>query len=275
MPLPDAWWPWLAVAGLGALHGLNPANGWLFAAARATQSGDARDVRRTLLPIALGHGLSVALVVVVVIQGIRLPQRHLLALAGSGLLAFAAWRLVTHPRAAARHSAPRSHAGLAAWSCLMGTAQGSGLMLLPALLPLCMTDGPARAISATGSLALMLAAVVLHLLAMLGTTQIVAKALCRATASRGSYALGPAWPWHSPSPAPCCGSCAEPITTQDSACSCQLVTLRAVRRHALARVDAIFASTAGHCMRGRRRSSGPPDPGEQPRRPHGYRCAKP
>ena len=40
----------------------------------------------------------------------------------------------------------------------------------------------------------MLAAVVLHLLAMLGTTQIVAKALCRATASRGAYALGPAWP---------------------------------------------------------------------------------
>ena len=30
----------------------------------------------------------------------------------------------------------------------MGTAHGSGLMLLPALLPLCMTDGPARAISA-------------------------------------------------------------------------------------------------------------------------------
>ena len=114
MPLPDAWWPWLAVAGLGALHGLNPANGWLFAAARATQSGDARDVRRTLLPIALGHALSVALVVVVVIQGIRLPQRHLLALAGSGLLAFAAWRLLARPRVGARLTASRSHAGLAA-----------------------------------------------------------------------------------------------------------------------------------------------------------------
>ena len=194
MPLLDAWWPWLAVAGLGALHGLNPANGWLFAAARATHSGDARDVRRALLPIALGHALSVALVVVVVMQGIRLPQQHLLALAGSGLLVFAAWRLIARPRITVRHAAPRSHAGLAAWSCLMGTAHGSGLMLLPALLPLCMTDGPARAISATGSLALMLAAVVLHLLAMLGTTQIVAKALCRATASRGAYALGPAWP---------------------------------------------------------------------------------
>lgn len=179
MPLLDAWWPWLAVAGLGALHGLNPANGWLFAAASATHSGDARDVRRALLPIALGHALSVALVVVVVIQGIRLPQRHLLALAGSGLLAFAAWRLIARPRITVRHAAPRSHAGLAAWSCLMGTAHGSGLMLVPALLPLCMTDGPARAITATGSFALMLAAVALHLLAMLVTTQVVAGSLCR------------------------------------------------------------------------------------------------
>ena len=194
MPLLDAWWPWLAVAGLGALHGLNPANGWLFAAARATHSGDARDVRRTLLPIALGHGLSVALVVVVVMmQGIRLPQQHLLALAGSGLLVFAAWRLIARPRITVRHAAPRSHAGLAAWSCLMGTAHGSGLMLVPALLPLCMTDGPARAISATGSLALMLAAVALHLLAMLGTTQVVAMLVCRSGLKRVSLP-GAAWP---------------------------------------------------------------------------------
>ena len=193
MPLLDAWWPWLAVAGVGALHGLNPANGWLFAAARATHSGDARDVRRSLLPIALGHALSVALVVAVVIQGIRLPQQHLLALAGSGLLVFAAWRLLARPRAGARLTASRSHAGLAVWSCLMGTAHGSGLMLLPALLPLCMTDGPARAISATGSLALMLAAVALHLLAMLGTTQVVAMLVCRSGLKRVSLP-GAAWP---------------------------------------------------------------------------------
>ena len=193
MPLLDAWWPWLAVAGVGALHGLNPANGWLFAAARATHSGDARDVRRSLLPIALGHALSVALVVAVVMQGIRLPQQHLLALAGSGLLVFAVWRLLARPRAGARLTASRSHAGLAAWSCLMGTAHGSGLMLLPALLPLCMTDGPARAISATGSLALMLAAVALHLLAMLGTTQVVAMLVCRSGLKRVSLP-GAAWP---------------------------------------------------------------------------------
>ena len=193
MPLLDAWWPWLAVAGVGALHGLNPANGWLFAAARATHSGDARDVRRSLLPIALGHALSVALVVAVVMQGIRLPQQHLLALAGSGLLVFAVWRLLARPRVGARLTASRSHAGLAVWSCLMGTAHGSGLMLLPALLPLCMTDGPARAISATGSLALMLAAVALHLLAMLGTTQVVAMMVCRSGLKRVSLP-GAAWP---------------------------------------------------------------------------------
>ena len=61
----------------------------------------------------------------------------------------------------------------------MGTTHGSGLMLVPALLPLCMADGPARAITATGSLALMLAAVAVHLLAMLVATQVVAGSLCR------------------------------------------------------------------------------------------------
>src|SRR5260221_2301764 len=30
-------WPWLAIAGVGALHGLNPANGWMFAAARSEE----------------------------------------------------------------------------------------------------------------------------------------------------------------------------------------------------------------------------------------------
>ena len=35
-------WPWLAVAGVGALHGLNPANGWMFAAAWGVHSRDGR-----------------------------------------------------------------------------------------------------------------------------------------------------------------------------------------------------------------------------------------
>lgn len=188
MPLPDAW-PWLAVAGLGALHGLSPANGWMFAAARATRSGDARDVHRSLLPIAVGHASSVVLVMALVMQGVWRAPQQMYVVAGGGLLALAAWRCVRRPRASVTH---RSHAGLAAWSCLMGMAHGSGLMLVPALLPLCMTNGPAGAITATGSFAAMLAAVVLHLLAMLATTQLIARGICRGLCHR-AFAMDAAW----------------------------------------------------------------------------------
>ena len=111
------------------------------------------------------------------------------ALAGAGLLALAAWRCVRRPRACVTH---RSHTGLAAWSCLMGTAHGSGLMLVPALLPLCMTNGPAGAITATGSFALMLAAVALHLLAMLATTQLIARGVFRGVRHR-AFPTDAAW----------------------------------------------------------------------------------
>jgi hypothetical protein len=188
VPLPDAW-PWLAVAGLGALHGLSPANGGMFAAAQATRSGDARDVHRSLLSIAVGHAFSVVLVVALVMQGAWRAPQPIYVLAGGGLLALAAWRCVRRPRAPVT---PRSHAGLAAWSCLMGTAHGSGLMLVPALLPLCMTNGPTAAITATGSFASMLVAVVLHLLAMLATTQLIARGICRGFRHR-AFAADATW----------------------------------------------------------------------------------
>ena len=53
--------PWLAVAGLGALHGLNPATGWILATASGLRSGDRRRALRALAPIAAGHAASVAL----------------------------------------------------------------------------------------------------------------------------------------------------------------------------------------------------------------------
>ena len=55
-------WPWLAVAGVGALHGLNPATGWMFAAACGVRAEDRAQARRALLPIGVGHAASVALV---------------------------------------------------------------------------------------------------------------------------------------------------------------------------------------------------------------------
>ena len=41
-------WPWLFLAGLGALHGLSPANGWLFAAACGVRARDGAAARRAL-----------------------------------------------------------------------------------------------------------------------------------------------------------------------------------------------------------------------------------
>jgi hypothetical protein len=74
--------------------------------------------------------------------------------------------------------APIGHTGIAAWSFLMATAHGAGLMLLPALLPLCLAAGATREITASGSLLLALAAVGLHMAAMLGTTGVVAGGVC-------------------------------------------------------------------------------------------------
>ena len=59
-------WPWLALFGLGAYHGINPAMGWLFAVALGLQEKSRRAVLSAIPPIALGHALSIAVVVGVV-----------------------------------------------------------------------------------------------------------------------------------------------------------------------------------------------------------------
>ena len=56
---------WQGVALLGAYHGINPGMGWLFAVALGMQQGSARGVWRALLPIALGHGLAVGVVLAI------------------------------------------------------------------------------------------------------------------------------------------------------------------------------------------------------------------
>src|SRR6202165_3872718 len=61
-PVPTEFWPWLALAGLGAFHGLNPAMGWLFAVALGLHRHNRRLVWLSPLPIALGHALSIAIV---------------------------------------------------------------------------------------------------------------------------------------------------------------------------------------------------------------------
>src|SRR5262249_14392215 len=60
--VPTEVWPWLALAGLGLFHGLNPAMGWLFAVALGLHRGSQRIVLLSLVPIAVGHAAAVAAV---------------------------------------------------------------------------------------------------------------------------------------------------------------------------------------------------------------------
>ncbi|MEZ0076773.1 hypothetical protein [Planotetraspora sp. GP83] len=122
-----------AVILLGAFHGLNPAMGWLFAVARGLQERS-RDLLLQSLPvIALGHLGSVALVVLAVSATGSLVTGSALGI-GSGVLlvGFGLWHLLArrHFRwVGMRLSLPQ----LAAWSFLMSSVHGAGLMLLPVL----------------------------------------------------------------------------------------------------------------------------------------------
>jgi hypothetical protein len=156
-------WPWLAVAGVGALHGLNPATGWMFAAAWGAHSRDPTQALRALMPIAAGHAASLALVAAVATQSLTVG---LLVVAMAHLPCRTAWRTA-------------GHAGLALWSFMMSSVHGAGLMLMPAVIPLCRGDTPSRQITASGSLTLALLAVGIHTAAMLAVTGVIATGICR------------------------------------------------------------------------------------------------
>jgi len=101
--------------------------------------------------------------------GLRIDPAAARAVAGMLLLAWAAYHWVYGHRHRVRVGMTVGIAGLAAWSFLMATAHGAGLMLLPALLPLC-----AMPQAAGGSVALSLEAAAVHTLAMLTVTAIIA-----------------------------------------------------------------------------------------------------
>ena len=128
---------WLTLAALGAYHGLNPAMGWLFAVSQGMQHRDRRAVLRALLPIAVGHELSIALVAVVVLGAAAVVEPRALHVgAAAALLAFGIFRFVK-PRAHPRWTTMRVNGReLALWSFLMSTAHGAGLMIAPVLVGL-------------------------------------------------------------------------------------------------------------------------------------------
>jgi hypothetical protein len=127
-------WTWLALAALGAGHGLNPGMGWLFAVALGMQEGRARAVWRALGPLALGHALAIgAAVLAAAALGRLLPPAALRWIIGGTLIGLGALRLVRHghPRYGGMRVGFRE---LTTWSFLMATAHGAGLMVLPLLV---------------------------------------------------------------------------------------------------------------------------------------------
>ena len=126
---------WFWLAGLGALHGMNPGMGWLFAVALGLQERSERAVWRALLPLSLGHALAIlAVVLPAALVGLVLSPTALKWLVAGALLTFALYRIWrrTHPHWGGMRVGLRD---LTIWSALMATAHGAGLMVLPLLLP--------------------------------------------------------------------------------------------------------------------------------------------
>jgi hypothetical protein len=129
--------PWLTLALLGAFHGLNPGMGWLFAVARGLQERSRGAVVRAFGPIALGHALSVTVVVALVAASNEVVPTTLIRITGGAtLVLFGLYKLLapmSHPRWVGMRVNSRD---LTAWSFLMATAHGAGLMLVPVVLRL-------------------------------------------------------------------------------------------------------------------------------------------
>jgi hypothetical protein len=161
------------MAGLGAFHGLNPAMGWLFAVALGLNRNDRRIVWLSLLPIAVGHALSVAAVAVaLVVLGVMVDGRGVTVVAGLILIAWALYHWRYGSRHRVRVGLQTGLAGLGVWSFLMATGHGAGLMLWPVLMPLCFPAGVAA--GAVDPVVPALLGVGLHTLAMLAVTALIA-----------------------------------------------------------------------------------------------------
>lgn len=128
---------WLAVIALGAYHGCNPGMGWPLAVSNAMCEKRDAAVITTLGPLAAGHFLAMAVVVLPfsVLVGLVDWSQAIRVTAALTVVAFGLYKLINrrHPRALNRVRPSQ----LTLWSFLIATAHGAGLMLVPISLGLC------------------------------------------------------------------------------------------------------------------------------------------
>ena len=169
---------WLMLL-LGAYHGVNPGMGWLFAVALGMQEQKGSAVAKSLVPIALGHALAIGSVVMVAaLLGRALPLLSIRYSVAILLVGLGIFSLVSHwhPRWVRMRVGFRD---LTAWSFLMASAHGAGLMVLPVLLASSTVEAQAPMgchgqMSSNGSLLTGMLATGIHTVGYLAVTGLVA-----------------------------------------------------------------------------------------------------
>jgi len=159
--------------------------GWLFAVALGLQEQRRGAVLQALPPIALGHAVAISLAVLVIgVAQIMIPLDVLRYACAGVLILFGLYKLARrrHPRWVGMRV---GFGDLTAWSFLMASAHGAGLMLVPVLLRLSSTEHMQGAhghgahtdhATMTGSATVLadLAAVGLHTLALFAVMGVIA-----------------------------------------------------------------------------------------------------
>jgi hypothetical protein len=127
--------PVLTMMAFGAYHGLNPGMGWLFALSVGLQRRSDRAIWSSMIPIAIGHALSLLVVALLVVAGSRFISTLTLEIATAlTLIGFGTYKIFNyyrHPRWVGMQVGMRD---LTWWSFLMATAHGAGLMIAPLVL---------------------------------------------------------------------------------------------------------------------------------------------
>ncbi|MCP3011742.1 cell wall anchor protein [Nocardiopsis dassonvillei] len=123
---------WTLVA-LGAFHGLHPGMGWLLAVSRGLQEGGRAEVLRSLPAIAAGHAASVAVAAVAITATGSVTASVLFPVAGGTLIVLMGLVMLLSRRHFHWREVRLPLWQLSAWSFLMSSAHGAGLMLMPVL----------------------------------------------------------------------------------------------------------------------------------------------
>jgi hypothetical protein len=173
---------WLAVIGSGIYHGINPGMGWPLAVSAGLMGRGQRDVIAALGPLALGHFIAMAgiLLPFAVMASLVTWQREIQIGAGLIVVGMGVYLLINrrHPRFLARIRPTQ----LALWSFAVAMAHGAGLMLVPIFLGLCRPEeldaGHTAAMTLmSGNVGMAVAVSVVHAAAMIVSGGLIAWAV--------------------------------------------------------------------------------------------------